>query len=239
MCSNKITIAIDGYSSCGKSTLAKELAKELNYIFVDSGAMYRGVTLFALQNNLISNTDLDKEGIIEQLSNIELEFRMNAKSNTPELYLNNLNVSSEIRKPVVSSFVSKIAEIKEVRDKLVEEQRKMGLNGGIIMDGRDIGSVVFPNAELKLFVTAEIETRTKRRYDELIERGFETSFEDVQENLMKRDYIDSHREESPLTQTDDSIEIDNTNLTRSGQLIHALAIVTKKIEEKEDLISSN
>ncbi|MCO4814532.1 MAG: (d)CMP kinase [Flavobacteriales bacterium] len=239
MCSNKITIAIDGYSSCGKSTLAKELAKELNYIFVDSGAMYRGVTLFALQNNLISNTDLDKEGIIEQLSNIELEFRMNAKSNTPELYLNNLNVSSEIRKPVVSSFVSKIAEIKEVRDKLVEEQRKMGLNGGIIMDGRDIGSVVFPNAELKLFVTAEIETRTKRRYDELIERGFETSFEDVQENLMKRDYIDSHREESPLTQTDDSIEIDNTNLTRSGQLIHALSIVTKKIEEKEDLISSN
>lgn len=239
MCSNKITIAIDGYSSCGKSTLAKELAKELNYIFVDSGAMYRGVTLFALQNNLISNTDLDKEGIIEQLSNIELEFRMNAKSNTPELYLNNLNVSSEIRKPVVSSFVSKIAEIKEVRDKLVEEQRKMGLNGGIIMDGRDIGSVVFPNAELKLFVTAEIETRTKRRYDELIERGFETSFEDVKENLIKRDYIDSHREESPLTQTDDSIEIDNTNLTRSGQLIHALAIVTKKIEEKEDLISSN
>ncbi len=239
MCSNKITIAIDGYSSCGKSTLAKELAKELNYIFVDSGAMYRGVTLFALQNNLISNTDLDKEGIIEQLSNIELEFRMNAKSNTPELYLNNLNVSSEIRKPVVSSFVSKIAEIKEVRDKLVEEQRKMGLNGGIIMDGRDIGSVVFPNAELKLFVTAEIETRTKRRYDELIERGFETSFEDVQENLMKRDYIDSHRDESPLTQTDDSIEIDNTNLTRSGQLIHALSIVTKKIEEKEDLISSN
>lgn len=239
MCSNKITIAIDGYSSCGKSTLAKELAKELNYIFVDSGAMYRGVTLFALQNNLISNTDLDKEGIIEQLSNIELEFRMNAKSNTPELYLNNLNVSSEIRKPVVSSFVSKIAEIKEVRDKLVEEQRKMGLNGGIIMDGRDIGSVVFPNAELKLFVTAEIETRTKRRYDELIERGFETSFEDVQENLMKRDYIDSHRDESPLTQTDDSIEIDNTNLTRSGQLIHALSIVAKKIEEKEDLISSN
>ena len=239
MCSNKITIAIDGYSSCGKSTLAKELAKELNYIFVDSGAMYRGVTLFALQNNLISNTDLDKEGIVSQLSNIELAFRMNVENNTPELFLNSINVSSEIRKPVVSSFVSRIAEIKEVRDKLVEEQRKMGLSGGIIMDGRDIGSVVFPNAELKLFVTAEIKVRTKRRYDELIERGFETSFEDVQENLLKRDYIDSHRDESPLTQTDDSIEIDNTNLTRSGQLIHALGIVTKKIEEKGNLISSN
>ena len=235
MCSNKITIAIDGFSSCGKSTLAKELAKELNYIFVDSGAMYRGVTLYALQNSLISNTDLDRQGIIDALSKIELKFKINSETNSPDLFLNQTNVSLEIRKPVVSSFVSRIAEIKEVRDKLVEEQRKMGLDGGIIMDGRDIGSVVFPNAELKLFVTAEIDTRTKRRYDELIERGFETSFEDVQENLLKRDYIDSHRDESPLTQTEDSIEIDNTNLTRSDQLIHALAIVSKKIAEKEDL----
>ena len=239
MCSNKITIAIDGYSSCGKSTLAKELAKELNYIFVDSGAMYRGVTLFALQNSLISNTDLDKKGIIQRLNEVELDFRINAESKNPELFLNNNNIAEEIRKPVVSSFVSRIAEIKEVRDKLVEEQRKMGLNGGIIMDGRDIGSVVFPNAELKLFVTAEIATRTKRRYDELKARGFETTLEDVQENLISRDHIDSTRDESPLTQTEDSIEIDNTNLTRYDQLIHALGIVTKKIEEKNNLISSN
>jgi len=239
MCSNKITIAIDGYSSCGKSTLAKELAKELNYIFVDSGAMYRGVTLFALQNSLISNTDLDRKGIIQRLNEIELEFKLNNDTKTPELYLNETNVDSEIRKPVVSSFVSRIAEIKEVRDKLVESQRKMGLNGGIIMDGRDIGSVVFPNAELKLFVTAEIATRTKRRYDELISRGFETSLEDVQENLLNRDHIDSTRDESPLTQTEDSIEIDNTNLTRQAQLIHALSIVTEKITEKRDLTYSN
>lgn len=235
MCSNKITIAIDGYSSCGKSTLAKELAKELNYIFVDSGAMYRGVTLFALQNNLISNTDVDKTGIINHLDKINLSFIINPESGVPELFLNDTNVSLEIRRPVVSSFVSRVAEIKEVRTKLVEEQQKMGLNGGIIMDGRDIGSVVFPNAELKLFVTADIETRTKRRYDELIERGFQTTKEDVQKNLIKRDYIDSTREESPLTQTEDAIEIDNTNLTKSDQLIHALKIVAKKITEKKDL----
>ncbi|MBL1279326.1 MAG: (d)CMP kinase [Fluviicola sp.] len=228
----KITIAIDGYSSCGKSTLAKELAKELNYLFVDSGAMYRAVTLFALRNNYISNNDLDSSGLISQLSKINLHFELNTDTNTPELILNGQNVAEEIRTPVVSSYVSKVAELREVREKLVLEQRIMGEKGGVIMDGRDIGSVVFPNAELKFFITAEVATRTQRRYDELVKRGFETTLEAVQKNLIQRDYIDSHREESPLIKTNDAIEIDNTNLSRSEQLSLALSFVKKKVIEQ-------
>ena len=228
----KITIAIDGYSSCGKSTLAKELAKELNYLFVDSGAMYRAVTLFALRNNYISNNDLDSSGLISQLSKINLHFELNTDTNTPELILNGQNVAEEIRTPVVSSYVSKVAELREVREKLVLEQRIMGEKGGVIMDGRDIGPVVFPNAELKFFITAEVATRTQRRYDELVKRGFETTLEAVQKNLIQRDYIDSHREESPLIKTNDAIEIDNTNLSRSEQLSLALSFVKKKVIEQ-------
>tara|TARA_R110002072_G_scaffold238038_2_gene395418 strand:+ start:2159 stop:2875 length:717 start_codon:yes stop_codon:yes gene_type:complete len=235
--SKKITIAIDGYSSCGKSTLAKELAFKLGYLFVDSGAMYRGITLHALRNNYISNNDLDIPGLISQLSEVKLHFELTPQSNAQELFLNDENVDSEIRTPVVSSFVSKIAEIKEVREKLVDEQRIMGANGGVIMDGRDIGSVVFPQAELKLFITAEIETRTKRRYDELMKRGFETTLEAVQKNLIQRDYIDSNRKESPLLKTDDAIEIDNTFLNKDEQLYFALELVKKKIQEEGLIIN--
>ena len=232
MKNKKITIAIDGYSSCGKSTLAKELAKKLGYLFVDSGAMYRGVTLFALQNSYISNNDLDKKGIINHLNEIELHFELNSETGVPNLILNGVNVEHEIRTPVVSSFVSRIAEIKEVRTKLVEEQRKMGLQGGVIMDGRDIGTVVFPNAELKLFITAEIPERTNRRYKELIEKGIETTKEAVEKNLTQRDYIDCNREESPLVQAKDAIIIDNTYLDRQEQLELALDLV-KKVKAKK------
>ena len=238
MSSDKIIVAIDGHSSCGKSTLAKELAKTLGYLFVDTGAMYRGVTLYALQASYISNNDLDRKGIIESLPSINIHFELNSTNQLPELFLNDVNVEHEIRTPVVSSFVSRIAEIKEVREKLVEEQRKMGLKGGLIMDGRDIGSVVFPNAELKLFVTADVNTRTERRYKELIERGHETTFEDVQENLIQRDYIDSHRDESPLIKVEDAIEIDNSDLTREQQLELAISLVQKKMDQKKRILTS-
>ena len=221
----KITIAIDGFSSCGKSTLAKELAKELEYIFIDSGAMYRAVALYALNTNCIQTGILDQVALIESLKDIELHFELNTNTNSPEILLNGINVEDEIRTPRVAEVVSKVAEIKEVREKLVFEQRKMGINGGLVMDGRDIGSVVFPNAELKLFLTASTQVRVERRYKELSAKGIEVSKHDVKLNLEERDLIDSTREESPLTQTDDSILIDNTKLTRKEQLKKAIHLV--------------
>ena len=225
---DKIIIAIDGYSSCGKSTLARELAKELHYVFIDTGAMYRGVTLFALQNNFIHNNDVDRGAIIRALDSIELSFKLNPETKKPELYLNGENVEKIIRSPNVAAYVSQVATIKEVRQKLVLEQRKMGSYGGIVMDGRDIGSVVFPNADLKLFVTADLEERVRRRYSELKENGVETTKEEIQFNLTERDRIDPTRMESPLIQVEDAIVIDNTNLTRSEQLQLALSLVEKK-----------
>lgn len=227
--SDKITIAIDGYSSCGKSTLARELAKILHYVFIDSGAMYRGVTLFALENGCIINQEVNRRLLISKLSEIELKFVLNPETKSPELLLNGENVESKIRTPRVSSFVSDVAAIKEVRHKLVAEQQAMGLAGGIVMDGRDIGSVVFPNAELKLFVTADIETRVERRYQELIFRGTPTSKEEVRANLARRDFIDSTRAESPLIQTEDAIVLDNTHLTKSEQLQIAQSHVERAI----------
>ncbi len=224
----KITIAIDGYSSCGKSTLAKELAKELNYIFVDSGAMYRAVTLFASRKELVTPTSVNTNAIIFILPEIELSFKLNSNSSTPEIFLNGENVEKEIRSPFISSMVSKVASIKEVREKLVEEQRKMGKNGGIIMDGRDIGSVVFPNAELKLFVTADIPTRVERRYAEMIAKGEKVTKEEVEKNLLERDHLDSTRSESPLIQVEDAIVLDNTNLNREEQLQLALQLVEER-----------
>ena len=221
----KITIAIDGYSSCGKSTLAKQLAKELKYIFIDSGAMYRGVTLYALHNGGIVDGEVITSKVIDLLEEVELRFQLNAETGNPELLVNGESVEHAIRKPEVSSKVSKIASIKEVREKLVREQRKMGESGGIVMDGRDIGSVVFPDADLKLFVTADIETRMNRRFLELTEKGISTTPEEVRENLKERDHLDSTREISPLTQTEDAIVIDNTNLTRSQQLALVIALV--------------
>ena len=221
----KITIAIDGYSSCGKSTLAKELAKELNYVFVDSGAMYRAVTLFVSQKEFVTPTTVNEEQIILSLPEINLEFKINSATKSPEIFLNGENIESKIRTPFISSLVSKVASIKEVRVKLVDEQRKMGNNGGIIMDGRDIASVVFPNAELKLFITAEIPTRVERRHSEMVSKGEKIERGDVQKNLIERDHMDSTRSESPLIQVDDAIVIDNTHLNKKEQLQVALDLV--------------
>lgn len=226
---DKIVIAIDGFSSCGKSTLARELARELHYVFIDTGAMYRGVTLFALRNNCIHGKELDRGSLIRLLDEIHLTFRLNPETKSPELYLNGVNVESIIRTPEVATHVSQVATIKEVRIKMVAQQREMGKNGGVVMDGRDIGSVVFPNAELKLFVTASIETRVQRRYAELKDKGITTTRDEVQANLLERDLIDSTRKESPLTQTPDAVVIDNTFMTRSEQLHHALRLVHEKI----------
>ena len=223
----KITIAIDGYSSCGKSTLAKDVAKELGYVFIDSGAMYRAVTYFALQNGIIKSDSINVQKLISALPSINLHFAVNPTTLLPEIYLNNQNIETEIRRPEIASHVSRIAEIKEVRVKLVDEQQKMGQGGGIVMDGRDIGSVVFPNAGLKLFVTASIEVRTQRRYDELIQKGIATTRQEVQENLQSRDLIDTTREESPLIQTHDAIVLDNTFLSKDEQLDHVLALINQ------------
>lgn len=221
----KITIAVDGFSSCGKSTLARDLANKLHYIFIDSGAMYRAITLFALRNGNILHTDINEAGIIASLDSIEMHFERNNETGNPELYLNGTNVEKEIRTPEISALVSKISAISEVRTKLVNEQRKMGAQGGIVMDGRDIGSVVFPNAQLKLFVTAAIETRVERRFKELSDKGIAITRNKVRKNLLERDHLDSTRKISPLTRTEDSILIDNTELTRREQLEIALELV--------------
>lgn len=227
----KITIAIDGFSSTGKSTLAKQLAKHLGYIYVDTGAMYRAIALFAMQNNYISKDSLDKESLVKALPNIKLQFHFNADLGYAEMYLNDSNVEKEIRTIEVSSFVSRIAEISEVRSKLVEQQQEMGKNKGIVMDGRDIGTVVFPDAELKIFMTSSPETRAQRRFDELKAKGDVVSFEEVLQNVQERDYIDTHRADSPLVIADDAIEIDNSYLTREEQFAAVL-------ELSEELINS-
>jgi cytidylate kinase len=225
---NKITIAIDGFSSTGKSTLAKQLAKQLGYVYVDTGAMYRAVTLFALNNRFISDTDLDKEGLAASLDNVNLKFVFNPDLGFAEMYLNGENVEAEIRTMRVSGFVSRIAEVSKVRAKLVEQQQQMGKDKGIVMDGRDIGTVVFPQAELKLFMTASPETRAQRRFEELTQKGQEVLYEDVLKNVQERDYIDSHREDSPLVKADDAIEIDNSYLTIQEQFDLVLELVKEK-----------
>ena len=225
----KITIAIDGYSSTGKSTLAKQLAKHLGYVYVDTGAMYRAVTFFAMQNGYISAKYFDKETLINSIPNIKLHFEFNAELGFVEMYLNNVNVEKEIRTIEVSSFVSKVAEVSEVRAKLVEQQQEMGKNKAIVMDGRDIGTVVFPDAELKIFMTASPETRAKRRFDELEAKGDTVTYEDVLKNVQERDYIDTHREDSPLVIAEDAIEIDNSYLTREEQFNAVLELVEEII----------
>jgi len=229
--SKKITIAIDGFSSCGKSTLAKALAAKLNYIFIDSGAMYRGVSLYCIQNNIVNNGVINELELIKQLPSIELAFEKNKTTLKPDLTLNGLNVEGLIRDLNVASIVSKVASIKEVRDKLVIEQKKMGENGGIVMDGRDIGTVVFPNAELKLFVTADPETRAKRRYLELSATNKIITLEEISYNIEERDRIDSTRKESPLLQANDAFLLDNSNLTQEEQLQLTLDLVKKKLIE--------
>jgi cytidylate kinase len=228
MIKKQITIAIDGYSACGKSTLAKDLAKKLSFIFIDSGAMYRGVALYCLQNNLFDADGTPKQvEIIQALKNITLSFQLINDKNC--MLLNGKNVEELIRGYEVAAVVSKIATIKEVRVKLVMEQQIMGENGGIVMEGRDIGSVVFPNAELKLFITASQEIRAQRRFLELKSKGIEAKIESISSNLAERDLMDSSRKESPLIQVADAIVMDNSQLTREEQLDYVLSLVRKLV----------
>ncbi|MEX0313031.1 MAG: (d)CMP kinase [Allomuricauda sp.] len=224
----KITIAIDGYSSTGKSTIAKQLAKALNYIYVDTGAMYRAVTLYALEHGYVGEND-DLEGLVQDLPNIHLKFVLNTDLGISEMYLNGKAVEKEIRTMRVSGQVSKVATIPEVRHKLVEMQQQMGAEKGIVMDGRDIGTVVFPNAELKLFMTASPEARATRRYKELLDRGEEVTYEAVLENVQKRDHIDSTRETSPLRKADDAIEFDNSDMGLEEQFERLLNFAQRVI----------
>jgi len=226
---NKITIAIDGFSSTGKSTIAKLIAKKYNFIYVDTGAMYRAVTLFAMQNNLISNGFMDQTNLIQNLKEITLSFQFNMNLGFAEMFLNNVNVEKEIRTLQVSQFVSKIATISEVRKKLVSEQQEMGKQGGIVMDGRDIGTVVFPNAHLKLFMTASADKRATRRYNELVAIGDNVSFEDILFNVQERDRIDSTREDSPLVMADDAIEFDNSDMGITEQFDKICSVIDRII----------
>ena len=227
----KIIIAIDGFSSTGKSTVAKQLAKKLNYIYVDTGAMYRAVTYFALENNLIGEGFFKEEDLIKRLADIHITFRFNEALGFAEVYLNGKNIEADIRTLKVSKYVSPVATLSEVRRKLVEQQQLMGRDKGIVMDGRDIGTVVFPEAELKIFMTASAETRAERRYKELLDRGHNLSYDDVLENVTTRDHIDSTREDSPLVKANDAIEIDNSDLTIEEQLDTIIELATEKIKK--------
>ena len=228
----KIIIAIDGFSSTGKSTLAKQLAKELRYVYVDTGAMYRAVTLYAMRNKYVKNQNVDEDKLISELKNIKLYFVFNKDKGYGEIYLNGVNVEDEIRSLEVSQNVSPVSTISEVRKKLVEQQQEMGKQRGIVMDGRDIGTVVFPDAELKIFMTASASARATRRYKELLDRGEEVSYAEVLENVQKRDYIDSNREFSPLRKAEDAIELDNSDMGLEEQFerLHgyALRLINKK-----------
>ncbi len=214
----KIVIAIDGFSSCGKSTMAKDLAKEIGYIYVDTGAMYRSVTLYALQHGMFNaDNSIDTEALEKAMPEINISFRLNVETGRPDTYLNGTLVEKDIRSMEVSSRVSPIAALGFVREALVKQQQAMGKEKGIVMDGRDIGTVVFPDAELKIFVTASAEVRAQRRYDELKGKGVDADFKDILKNVQERDYIDSHREVSPLRKADDAIELDNSHMTIAEQ----------------------
>jgi CMP/dCMP kinase len=222
----KIIITIDGYSSCGKSTLAKQLAKELNYVFVDSGAMYRAITLYFLRNHTDWNVT---EEVVAALQNITLDFAYNDADGTSDMIMNDENVEVLIREMLISENVSEVAAVKEVREFAVAQQQQLGLKKGIVMDGRDIGTTVFPNAELKIFVTADPAIRVERRYKELFLKNPHITIEEIRDNLEMRDYIDSNREVSPLRKADDAIVLDNSNLTREEQLTKVLGWVNEKL----------
>ena len=224
----KIVIAIDGYSSCGKSTFAKLIARELKYVYVDSGAMYRAVALFCLQNKIYNNKFLDKQMLIKQLNEINIKFEYNPENGKSQTILNNINVESDIRKERVSSLVSKISAIKEVRTKLVELQQNIGKSKGIVMDGRDIGTVVFPEAELKIFMTANSLIRAQRRYEELIQKGDEVSLDEVENHIIERDHLDETRKESPLRKAEDAIILDNSDMTVEDQMVWFMKIFHQK-----------
>lgn len=234
---SKITIAIDGYSSCGKSTLAKALAQKLHYHYIDTGAMYRAVTLYCLRNNIISNSIIDTKTLSNSLDKITVSFIYNTETKTSEVFLNDEHVEREIRTMEVANNVSAISSIKEVRSKMVAIQRQMGQNKGVIMDGRDIGSHVFPYAELKLFMTADENIRTQRRLDELSSKGEYHTFEDVKQNLKKRDFDDTTRKENPLIQAEDAIVLDNTDITKEEQLDFVIKLINDLLLTKDEFKS--
>lgn len=225
----KITIAIDGFSSTGKSTIAKLLAKKYNYIYVDTGAMYRAVAFFAKKNQFISEDFFDVEKLISSLDSISLQFCFNENLGFAEMFLNGENVENEIRTLEISQLVSTVAAISEVRKKLVAEQQAMGKNGGIVMDGRDIGTVVFPDAELKIFMTASADKRAMRRYTELIDKGDAVTYEEILNNVQERDRMDSTREDSPLIRATDAIEIDNSDLGIQEQFERICELINERI----------
>lgn len=227
---HRINIAIDGYSSCGKSTLAKAMAKELNYLYIDTGAMYRAVTLFALKQNIAKNDTLNAEKLVEQLEAIFITFKFSAEAGKFETYLNGKNVEKEIRSMQVSKYVSPVAAVPEVRRKLVKLQQRMAETRGVIMDGRDIGTVVLPDAELKFFMTASSHVRAQRRFKELIDKGTEITFEEVLENIETRDRIDTTRETDPLKAADDAIIVDNSDLTIDEQYTFIMGHVHKHLQ---------
>lgn len=225
-----IVIAIDGHSSTGKSTVAKKLAKELEYKFVDTGAMYRAVTLFAMRNNWLQNGEVDEQKLIENLPSVEINFEFNTESGTNDVILNGENIEHSIRAMEVSENVSSVAKIDEVRQKLVQIQKQLGEEKGIVMDGRDIGSVVFPEAELKIYMTASADIRARRRYNELKEKGENITFEEVLKNVKHRDDIDTNRKNSPLIQAEDAIKIDNSNMSQEEQFEKILNLAKERIE---------
>lgn len=227
----KITIAIDGFSSCGKSTMAKDLAKKLGYVYVDTGAMYRAVTLYAMRNGLFNADGSVKTADLErQMSKINITFKLNKRAERPDTYLNDELVENDIRTLEVSNHVSQIAAVPFIREAMVAQQQRMGKDKGVVMDGRDIGTTVFPEAELKVFVTASAEVRAQRRYDELKEKGMPADFNDILKNVQERDYIDSHREVSPLRKAPDAIELDNSHMTITEQSAWLMEQVKQKIE---------
>ena len=227
----KITIAIDGFSSCGKSTMAKDLAKKLGYVYVDTGAMYRAVTLYAMRNGLFNADGSVKTADLErQMNKINITFKLNKTAERPDTYLNNELIENDIRTLEVSNHVSQIAAVPFIREAMVAQQQRMGKDKGVVMDGRDIGTTVFPEAELKVFVTASAEVRAQRRYDELKEKGMPADFNDILKNVQERDYIDSHREVSPLRKAPDAIELDNSHMTITEQSAWLMEQVEQKIE---------
>jgi CMP/dCMP kinase len=224
----RLIIAIDGYSSCGKSTFAKSIAKTLNYIYIDSGAMYRTVTLYCLRRNLIGNGRLNIYGILSELKDICIDFVFNPDINEYETFLNSENVEKEIRSLEVTAHVSRISQIQEVRSRMVELQRQIGSVRGIVMDGRDIGTVVFPDADIKIFMTAAVDIRAKRRYDELKEKGITVEFEEIKRSIVARDIADENRDISPLRRADDALILDNSRMTVKEQMAWIEQIIEKK-----------
>ena len=227
----KIIIAIDGHSSCGKSTMAKSLAREIGYIYIDTGAMYRAVTLYCIENNLITEDGINEEALREQLPNVRVDFQQDPATKLPLTHLNGRNVEREIRTMAVSTKVSPIAALGFVREAMVRQQQLMGDQKGIVMDGRDVGTVIFPNAELKIFVTASAEIRAQRRYDELTAKGETCNYEDILKNVLERDHIDSTRAVSPLRKADDAIELDNSHMTIPEQKEWLIARFNEAIQK--------